>query len=154
SQSAPTGYGVDFEYVLFAGLRGQYVNAGDDCAHRRCGVACHPGQLFGHANRFGHRAAADVRPPVQRVAAPHAEDLFAQHEQSPDVAFMRDELLDVEHRTELDEQLERPQRNLAIGDARNATSFAAEQRLEDDVSAQLLECMQSILDGLADIRDG
>ena len=55
---------------------------------RRPGGPCRPAQSSG-VERLGLRAAADVRPPIERIAPPHGQHPLADHEQPQIAPFVR-----------------------------------------------------------------
>src|SRR5205823_2712346 len=76
---------------------------------------------------LGDGAAADVGAPVELISTMHAHNVFADDEQADVVAFVRDELLQVEHRAELSKHLEGAESQVFVVQTRDTAAFTAEE---------------------------
>ena len=88
-QCLPARHRVDFDRVQLAVAAGQQIDAGQrraDGGGRRRAMSISDSS---GVERLGLRAAADVGSPVERVAAPHAQDALADDEQAKVVPFVR-----------------------------------------------------------------
>ena len=68
---------------------GQQIDAGQRRADRGGGPAGDFDQRVVGLKRLGGGAAADVGPPIERIAAPHRQNPLADDEQAQVAAFVR-----------------------------------------------------------------
>jgi hypothetical protein len=90
-----------------------------------------PVQLEG----LSYGTATYVRSPVDGITASDGEETLAHDQYSYIEALVRDILLQVDDRPQLAECLKHPPGNGVVVNTRDATSFAAEHRFNDDVAA-------------------
>src|SRR5262249_22511788 len=88
-------------------------------------------------------ALSDVGPPVRAAPAPHGgQNSLAQHKEPQVTTIMRNEALQVDYRADVLQGVADTPASIYIGDLDDAPAFVAEQRFDDDVTAQALERFQ------------
>ena len=151
-EALPARDGVDFDRVEPAVFAGQQIDAGQRRMDGGGGAAGHFDERVVGRKGLGGRPAADVGAPVELVDAAHGENAVADDEQANVVAFVGDELLQVEHRAELREHFERAEGQIFVGQPRDAAALAAKERLEHDIAAELLKSEHGFVSRLATDR--